>query len=95
MSEMNRTQSVVQERAVLVGVLLPERPLQEDPLAELAGLAETAGAQVVGTVTQRRESPDVTTYLGKGKVEELKALVAGERCRLDSVRQRPESGPDT
>src|SRR5580692_888748 len=72
---MNRTQSVVQESAVLVGVLLPERPLQEDPLAELAGLAETAGARVVGMVTQRRESPDVTTYLGKGKVEELKTLV--------------------
>ena len=72
---MNRTQSVVQESAVLVGVLLPERPLQDDPLAELAGLAETAGAQVVGMVTQRRESPDVTTYLGKGKVDELKTLV--------------------
>ncbi|HEX4147277.1 MAG TPA: GTPase HflX [Pirellulales bacterium] len=72
---MNRTQSVVQESALLVGVLLPERPLQDDPLAELAGLAETAGAQVVGRVTQRRESPDVTTYLGKGKVEELKTLV--------------------
>jgi GTPase len=72
---MNRTQSVVQESAVLVGVLLPDRTVQEDPLAELSGLAETAGAQVVGSVTQRRESPDVTTYLGKGKVEELKTLV--------------------
>ncbi len=73
-SETNRTQSVVQESAILVGVLLPDRQLEEDPLAELAGLAETAGAHVVGSVTQRRESPDITTYLGKGKVEELKNL---------------------
>jgi GTPase len=74
-TELNRAQSVAQESALLVGVLLPERPLQDDPLAELAGLAETAGARVVGTITQRRERPDVTTYLGKGKVNELKTLV--------------------
>ena len=69
---MNRTQSVVQESAVLVGVLLPERPMHDDPLDELAGLAETAGHASSGNVTQRREAPDATTYLGKGKVEELK-----------------------
>ena len=74
MSETNRTQSVAQEAAILVGVLLPERVLAEDPLDELTGLAETAGARVVGELVQRRESPDVTTYLGKGKVAELKLL---------------------
>jgi GTPase len=74
-SEMNRTQSVVRESAILVGVLLPNRLASDDPLDELTGLAETAGAQVVGQLTQRREAPDVTTYLGKGKVGELKAQV--------------------
>jgi len=40
----------------------------------LGGLAETAGAHVVGHLTQRRKVPDVTTYLGHGKVEELRQL---------------------
>jgi GTP-binding protein HflX len=73
-SEKNRTESVHQEAAILVGVLLPERVSTEAPLDELTGLAETAGAQVVGELTQRREAPDVTTYLGKGKVAELKSM---------------------
>ena len=66
---------VQSEWAVLVGVFLdaPTDPAQ--PLAELAGLASTAGARVVGQLTQRRERPDQTTYLGKGKVEELRGVV--------------------
>ena len=48
-----------------------ERSTEEHPLEELEGLAVTAGARVVGTLTQRRDTPDVTTYLGRGKVEEL------------------------
>ena len=66
---------VQSEQAVLVGVFLdaPIDPAQ--PLAELAGLAATAGARVVGELTQRRERPDQTTYLGKGKVEELRGVV--------------------
>jgi len=47
----------------------------ENPLEELSGLAETAGIVVVGTVIQRREHPDQTTYLGKGKIAELKGMV--------------------
>ncbi len=63
------------ERAILVGVFL-EPPVDPDhPLDELAGLAETAGAQVMAEITQRRESPDQTTYLGKGKLQELVELV--------------------
>jgi GTP-binding protein HflX len=62
------------ERAVLVGVLL-EPPVDPNrPLEELAGLAQTAGVRVVGELTQRRATPDQTTYLGKGKVAELLAL---------------------
>ena len=72
----DRGASVQSEKAVLVGVLLRAPVDPEHPLAELAGLAETAGARVVGELTQRRETPDQTTYLGKGKVAELAALAA-------------------
>jgi len=64
------------ERAVVVGVFLEPPADPDHPLDEIAGLAETAGATVVGDLTQRRDSPDQTTYLGKGKVAELAALAA-------------------
>jgi len=71
---MNRVESVVSESAVLVGVLLNGRVLAGQPLEELAGLAEAAGARVVGQLTQRRAAPDAATYMGRGKLDELKAL---------------------
>jgi len=74
--ELDRADSVAREAAVLVGVLLPERQSHEPPLLELEGLATTAGVRVVGSLTQRRERPSGPTYLGRGKVEELKALAA-------------------
>src|SRR3954454_12459425 len=46
-----------------------------DNLEELAGLVETAGAEVVGRLTQKRATPDQTTYLGKGKVEQLELMI--------------------
>jgi GTP-binding protein HflX len=67
---------VQSERAVLVGVFLTPPADPEQPLAELGGLAATAGAAVVAELTQRRERPDQTTYLGSGKVRELAGLVA-------------------
>ena len=76
MKDRGRGTSVQSEKAVLVGVLLRPPVDPEHPLDELAGLAETAGARVVGELTQRRETPDQTTYLGKGKVAELAALAA-------------------
>ncbi|MEM7456881.1 MAG: GTPase HflX [Planctomycetota bacterium] len=76
MLERKKSQQVDQEVAILVRVILPDGQLSfSDPLEELQGLAETAGAVVVGGMTQRREKPCITTYLGKGKVEELKTLV--------------------
>jgi GTP-binding protein HflX len=61
------------ERAVLMSVALPERPwIGADPLEELRGLASTAGAVVVGGLVQRRQSIIPGTYIGKGKVEELR-----------------------
>ncbi|MCX7402392.1 MAG: GTPase HflX [Planctomycetia bacterium] len=76
MKDRTRTNSVQSERAVLVGVLLDVPVDPEHPLAELGGLAATAGARVVAELTQRRERPDQKTYLGKGKVCELVGLVA-------------------
>ncbi|HEV3003880.1 MAG TPA: GTPase HflX [Pirellulales bacterium] len=80
---MNRAESVVSEAAVLVGVLLPGKHAPGNPLEELGGLATTAGAHVVGQLTQRREAPDKTTYLGKGKVDELRVL--GEARDADVI----------
>jgi GTP-binding protein HflX len=75
-TEMNRIHSVASEAAVLVGVLLSDHEVHGDPLDELEGLATTAGSRIVGRMTQRRQAPDVTTYLGKGKVEELQRMAA-------------------
>jgi GTP-binding protein HflX len=81
---LKRTESVDSERAVLAGVVLTDRTESraalEEPLEELAGLAESAGAEVAGRLVQRRAQPDVTYYLGKGKVEELRELVVGEEA---------------
>lgn len=73
--EIKRDQRVSREQAILVRVILPEQYCGDDPLDEIAGLAKTAGARVVGTCIQRRDVPDMTTYLGKGKVTELQTIV--------------------
>ncbi len=83
MIELDRKQSVASESAVIVSVVLPEYEYLSDPLDELEGLAETAGTRVVGRMTQRREKPDPGTYLGRGKLEELTALV--EKLDADVV----------
>ncbi|MBC7293427.1 MAG: GTPase HflX [Thermoleophilia bacterium] len=66
------------EKAFLVAVETGEDPgwTAEESLAELAALVETAGAEVVGTAAQRREVVHPVWYVGKGKVEELKAAKA-------------------
>jgi GTP-binding protein HflX len=50
----------------------------ENSLRELAALAETAGSPVLDGVIQRRQSPDPATFLGKGKAQELRDIVASE-----------------
>ena len=63
------------ERVVLAAVRLPDSNYDEhDPFGELASLAEQAGAVVVGELEQSRQRPEAGTYMGKGKLEELKAL---------------------
>lgn len=82
MSELKRTElSVRQEKAVLVGVILPESTADpRDPLGELASLAKTAGAKVVGNILQRRQRPDAGTYIGTGKASEIATLAQRERA---------------
>ena len=65
------------ERAFLVGVFLRSEPQLlglDDSLAELRLLADTAGLNVVGESTQNLDQPHPDTYIGSGKVEEIKAL---------------------
>jgi GTP-binding protein HflX len=74
----DRKPGVDSESAVLVGVELAANRSASpdgDPLDELAGLVETAGASVVGRMLQRRQAPHPATYVGHGKVEEIKRLV--------------------
>jgi GTP-binding protein HflX len=67
-----------QERAILVGAPLKRgtgKLLVQEHLEELGRLADTAGALVVGELTQQLDRPDSATYIGSGKLEELKALM--------------------
>ena len=82
MSDLKRTElSVKQERAVLVGVILPRSTADpRDPLGELASLAKTAGAKVVGQIIQRRHRLDAGTYIGSGKAIEIAKLAMKERA---------------
>ena len=77
MSTVNRQElKVAAERSVLVAVHLPGQYVDpDDPFGELRALAETAGAEVVGELIQKRQRPRAKTYLGSGKVEELASLV--------------------
>ncbi len=64
------------ERVVLVGVWTEgTAQMAENSLAELKALAETAGSQVLEGLIQRRDKPDPSTYIGSGKVEELRKVV--------------------
>jgi len=70
------------EQIVIVGVTLAggDPDQTEADLDELALLVDTAGADVVGRVSQRRAQPDPATYLGKGKAQELKELAVALDC---------------
>ena len=64
------------ERVVLVGVWTDGTVTDaENSLVELAELARTAGSQVLGGLIQRRDRPDPATFIGRGKVEELRSVV--------------------
>ena len=63
------------ERVILVGVSLRDDDDTEDSLAELGELAATAGAEVVGTVIQQLDQIHPGTYVGSGKLEEIRDLI--------------------
>jgi len=82
------------ERAFLVGVELRQSDgylTLEDSLTELSLLANTAGLDIVGQASQRLESPNPKTFIGTGKVEEVKALI--EEVQADVVLFDEELSP--
>lgn len=80
------------ERVILIGVWGQGTYEQaENSLRELAALAETAGAVVLAGVLQRRPMPDPTSYLGKGKAQELKELA--KQLKADTVIANTELAP--
>lgn len=81
--EPHKVQDDSPERSILARLILPGQPVVADPLEELHGLATTAGTEVVDELVQKRATRDHSTYLGKGKVEELRLLV--ERHDADLV----------
>lgn len=66
----------LEERVILVGVQMREDDDTESSLCELEDLASTAGAVTVAKVIQNRESIHPGTYVGKGKVDEIRQLIA-------------------
>lgn len=68
------------ERAVLVGLITPQQDeaRSSEYLAELAFLADTAGAETVKVFTQRVEYHNPRTYVGKGKLEEIRAYIEAD-----------------
>ena len=71
------------QRAVLVGVIHPDAGFSRyDALDELKGLVKTAGVDVVGELVQFRETPHPSVCIGRGKLEELKQLMASTDAQL-------------
>ncbi len=80
------------EKVILIGLWGENTLLDaENSLRELAALAETAGATVLDGLLQRRANPDPATFLGKGKAQELKQLVAA--AGADTVIADTELAP--
>lgn len=64
-----------EEQFILVGIQTSDSELADESLDELEALARTAGAAVTGRLIQSREAAHPVTYIGKGKIEELKDLL--------------------
>ena len=75
----------VRDYAVLVGLKSPvlgRDSADEESLTELAALVETAGAESVGMILQSREKPDPHSFIGEGKVEEVKRMVENSEATM-------------
>ena len=79
---MSLIEREIREKIVLVGVTLPPSTTEETEagLDELSLLIDTAGADEVGRIVQKRRAPDPPTYVGKGKAEELRELALETDC---------------
>ncbi len=74
------------ERAVLAGLsavsMAAAERSSEESMEELSALADTAGADTVALVLQTRQTPDPRSFLGRGKVEELREIAVSQECDL-------------
>lgn len=77
-----------QERVILIGVELQGIENFSMSMEELASLAKTAGAQVVSSYTQKREKYDSKTFVGAGKLEEIKRMVEADEISTVIVNNR-------
>ena len=79
---MTENNTEKKNRAVLVGLssraLAPEENADEASMEELSALLETAGGVCVGTALQQKDAPDPRTFIGEGKVAEVKALAEAQ-----------------
>jgi GTP-binding protein HflX len=84
MKQKSYDTAIKQETAVLVGIITPnETEAQErEYLEELEFLVDTAGGKTVKTFTQRMQRPDRATFVGSGKLEEIKAYVIAEEIDM-------------
>jgi len=79
------------ERAVVIASLPNDRQEERDRMAEFGELLRTAGAEIVETLVQRRDHPEPRTYLGRGRLEDLKSTV--ERHKPDLVAAEGSLSP--
>ena len=77
-----------QERVLIVGVELQGMDNFDMSMEELASLAKTAGAEVVGVYTQKREKYDSKTFVGSGKLEEIAQMVDADEVSTVVVNNR-------
>ncbi len=83
--ELKMQEEKKRDYAVLVGLRSPvlrEDNADEESLAELAALVETAGGISVGMILQSREKPDPHSFIGEGKVEEVRLMVQEEKATM-------------
>lgn len=78
MEELSRNEKI--ERAILVGIISTTE--DEESMGELKELALTAGVEVIGVMTQKRDTINKAHYIGKGKLEELKFFVENQEADL-------------
>ena len=83
--EQTTLQEEKRDYAVLVGLRSPvlgDDSADEESLAELSALVDTAGGQAVGMILQSRDKPDTHSFIGEGKVEEVRRMVQEEKATM-------------